>query len=130
MGLIPVRELLLRSSLCRSIMELGQRHINFGLLEKNEKRTKTIIIRNNSESPLLYSIRKSGSIASGDLILYDGKMGIIRAYGKKEIDFVFDPTLPGIFHEKLDIQVFFFDNVYLIVPFVNRMSKTLKITKH
>ena len=104
---IPIRELMVRSSVCRSIMELGQKNINFGLLEKHERRTKTIMIRNNSESPLLYAIRKSGSIASGDLIISEGKTGIIRAFGKKEVGFLFDPSLSGPFNERLTV-----DNVF------------------
>ena len=70
--LIPVRELLVRASLCRSIMELGQKNINFGIMEKNQKRTKSIIICNKSEVPLLYNIKKSGSIASGDILINEG----------------------------------------------------------
>ncbi|RKO93087.1 hypothetical protein BDK51DRAFT_24729, partial [Blyttiomyces helicus] len=101
---IPVRELMLRSSLCRSVMDLGQKFINFGTVDKNEHRTKTIVIRNNSEAPLLYAIRKSGSIASGDLIIGDGRTGVVRGYGKREVEFVFDPSLAGPFHERLAIE--------------------------
>ncbi|KAJ3089439.1 hypothetical protein HK102_006398 [Quaeritorhiza haematococci] len=101
---IPVRELMLRSSVCRSMMDLGQKNINFGVLDKGERRTKTILIRNNSEAPLLYAIRKSGSIASGDLVIGDGRVGVVRGYGKKEVEFMFDPSLPGHFHERLSIE--------------------------
>ncbi|KAI9361647.1 hypothetical protein DFJ73DRAFT_956941 [Zopfochytrium polystomum] len=103
-ALIPVRELMIRCSLCRSVMELGQRNINFGFLDKNEARTKTIVIRNKSEIPLLYSIKKSGSIASGDLIIVEGRNGLVRGYGQKEIEFVFDPSLAGPFNERLVIE--------------------------
>ncbi|CAG8447057.1 5601_t:CDS:2 [Ambispora gerdemannii] len=101
---IPVRELLVRSTLCRSIMVLGQKNINFGVIDKNENRNKTIVIQNRSEVPLLYTIRKSGSIASGDIVFGDGRYGVIRGYGKKEVEFRFDPSLPGQFHEKLIIE--------------------------
>ncbi|KAI8840409.1 hypothetical protein BJ741DRAFT_706290 [Chytriomyces cf. hyalinus JEL632] len=103
-ALIPVRELMLRSSLCRSVMELGQRNINFGFLDKNESQTKTIVLRNKSEAPLFYYVRKSGSISSGDLSIADGRIGLIRGYGKKEIDFMFEPSLPGSFQEKLIVE--------------------------
>ncbi|KAJ3175580.1 hypothetical protein HDU87_006077 [Geranomyces variabilis] len=103
-AMIPVRELLLRSSLCRSIMELNQKNINFGSMDRTEHRTKSIVIRNNSEAPLLYAIRKSGSIASGDLILGEGRMGVVRGYGKREVEFMFDPSLAGPFHERLSIE--------------------------
>lgn len=95
---------MLRSSIVRSIMEVGQKHINFGTLEKSEQRKKTIVVRNNSEAPLIYSIKKSGLISSGDLVIREGRVGIIRGYGKKEVEFTFEPTMPGIFHEKLVIE--------------------------
>ncbi|KAI9139015.1 hypothetical protein BKA69DRAFT_705580 [Paraphysoderma sedebokerense] len=101
---IPVREFLLRSTLCRSTMELGQKNINFGLLAKHERKEKSIVIRNRSEAPLFYNIRKSGSIASGDVIIMEGKLGVIRGYGKKEVSFLFEPTLPGQFQEKLIVE--------------------------
>jgi hypothetical protein len=101
---LPVRELMLRSFICRSTMELGQKHINFGNLDKSDRRTKRVVIRNKSEVPLLYSVKKSGSIASGDLIFTNDRVGVIRGYGRREVEFVFDPSLPGLFQEKLTIQ--------------------------
>ncbi|KAJ3416131.1 hypothetical protein HDV05_003100 [Chytridiales sp. JEL 0842] len=101
---IPVRELMIRSSLCRSIMELGQKNINFGFLDKNEPRTKSIVIRNKSEVPLMYAIRKSGNISSGDLILGEGRIGLIRSYGQREVEFVFDPSMAGSFNERVTIE--------------------------
>jgi hypothetical protein len=101
---IPVREIMLRSQLCRSVMDLGQKNINFGLVERNERHAKTIILHNRSETPLLYTIRKSGSIASGDIDLDVGRYGVVRAYGKREVDFVFEPTLSGPFIEKLIVE--------------------------
>ncbi|KAL4208051.1 hypothetical protein AB4K20DRAFT_1914357 [Rhizopus microsporus] len=101
---IPVREVILRSQLCRSVMDLGQKNINFGLVERNERHTKTIVLHNRSETPLLYAIRKSGSIASGDIELDAGRYGVVRAYGKREVEFIFEPTLPGPFMEKLIVE--------------------------
>ncbi|KAF9158461.1 hypothetical protein DFQ26_007629, partial [Actinomortierella ambigua] len=101
---IPLREIVVRSSLVRSMMELGQNNINFGTLDKGEKRTKTIVIHNRSKTLLLYHIRKSGSIASGDIALGAGKSGVVRGYSKKEVDFMFEPTLSGLYHEKLQIE--------------------------
>ncbi|KAL1925437.1 uncharacterized protein VTP21DRAFT_320 [Calcarisporiella thermophila] len=101
---IPVRELMLRSSLCRSIMDIGQKNINFGVLDKGEKRTKTIVIQNRSEVPLLYAIRKSGSIASGGISIGSGAYGVVRGYGKKEVEFSFRPSLAGPVHERLVIE--------------------------
>ncbi|KAF9189592.1 hypothetical protein BGZ50_000692 [Haplosporangium sp. Z 11] len=104
LGQIPLREIIVRSSLVRSIMDLGQNNINFGVMDKGEKRTKTIVIQNRSKEPLLYHIRKSGSIASGDIILGNGKSGVVRGYSKKEVDFIFEPSLSGLYHEKLAIE--------------------------
>ncbi|GAN04083.1 hypothetical protein MAM1_0054c03542 [Mucor ambiguus] len=101
---IPVREVILRSQLCRSVMDLGQKNINFGLVERNERHAKTIVLHNRSETPLLYAIRKSGSIASGDIDLDVGRYGVVRSYGKREVEFVFEPTLSGPFMEKLVIE--------------------------
>ncbi|KAI9487044.1 MAG: hypothetical protein EXX96DRAFT_646766 [Benjaminiella poitrasii] len=101
---IPVREVILRSQLVRSVMDLGQKNINFGLVERNERHTKTIVLHNRSETPLLYAIRKSGSIASGDIDLDVGRYGVVRSYGKREVEFVFEPTLSGPFMEKLIIE--------------------------
>ncbi|KAF9971794.1 hypothetical protein BGZ73_005157 [Actinomortierella ambigua] len=46
----------------------------------------------------------SGSIASGDIALGAGKSGVVRGYSKKEVDFMFEPTLSGLYHEKLQIE--------------------------
>lgn len=101
---IPVRELIIRAQLCRSIMDLGQRNINFGLVERNERHAKSIVLHNRSETPLLYAIRKSGSIASGNIILGAGRYGVVRAFGKREIDFIFEPSLAGPFMERLIVE--------------------------
>ncbi|TPX41332.1 hypothetical protein SeLEV6574_g06148 [Synchytrium endobioticum] len=101
---IPVREFLFRCYICRSVMELGQKHINFGTLVKNERRTKSIVIRNSCEAPLLYAIRKSGTVASGDVIIGEGRYGIIRSSAQKEVEFVFDPSLSGPFQERLMVE--------------------------
>ncbi|KAJ3364071.1 hypothetical protein HDU91_002756, partial [Kappamyces sp. JEL0680] len=101
---IPIREVLVRTFLSTSIMELGQKHINFGKFDKTERRTKKIVIRNKSETPLLYSIKKSGSTASGDILFTEGQRGVVRGYSKKEVEFIFDPSLPGNFQEKLIIE--------------------------
>jgi predicted DNA-binding protein YlxM (UPF0122 family) len=101
---IPVRELMVRGTMFRSVMDLEQKHINFGYVSKNERLTKTIVIRNRSEAPLFYTIKKSGSIASDDIILSEGSVGVVRGYAKREVEFIFDPSLAGQFHEKLVIE--------------------------
>lgn len=101
---IPVREVIVRAQLSRSVMDLGQKNINFGLVERNERHSKSIVLHNRSETALLYTIRKSGSIASGDIVLGAGRYGVVRAFGKREIDFAFEPTLAGPFLERLVVE--------------------------
>jgi hypothetical protein len=99
-----VRKVIVRAQVCKSSMEVGQRNINFGIVDKGEKLHKTIVLHNKSETPLLYTIKKSGSIASGAIHLDVGKHGVIRAFGKREINFVFIPTLHGPFIEQLTVN--------------------------
>jgi hypothetical protein len=91
---IPVlRKVIVKAQICKSTMELHQRDINFGMVDRSEKHHKTIVLHNKSETPLLYTIKKSGSIASGDIHLGVGRHGVIRAFGKREIEFIFVPSL-------------------------------------
>lgn len=101
---IPIlRKVIVRAQICKSCMELGQRNINFGIVDRGDRHHKTIVLHNKSETPLLYTIKKSGSIASGDIHLGAGRYGVIRSFGKKEIEFTFVPTLPGSFMEQLEV---------------------------
>jgi len=101
---LPIRELMVRTTLCRSIMELGQAHINLGFMEKGETKARKILIQNRSEWALRYRIRKSGSIVSGDIRLSSGRYGVIPGHGKREVDFVFTPSYIGQLQEKLVIE--------------------------
>jgi hypothetical protein len=101
---LPVRDLMVRSTLCRSLLELGQPHINFGHMEKGDSKARKILIQNRSEWALRYCIRKSGSIASGDIKIASGLYGIVPGHGKREVDFLFSPSLTGQFQEKLVVE--------------------------
>ncbi|WFC94762.1 hypothetical protein MBRA1_001396 [Malassezia brasiliensis] len=101
---LPVRDLMVRSTVCRSMLELGQPHINFGAMDKGEKRERKLWIQNRSEWALRYYIRKSGSIASGDIRLGLGRYGVVPGYGKRGVDFVFSPSLSGPFYERLLVE--------------------------
>ncbi|WFD40599.1 uncharacterized protein MJAP1_003587 [Malassezia japonica] len=101
---LPVRDLMVRSQVCRSMLELGQPHINFGQMDKGDVRERKIWIQNRSEWALRYYIRKSGSIASGDIRLGLGRYGIVPGYGKRGVDFTFSPSLSGPFQEKLLVE--------------------------
>lgn len=101
---LPVRDLMVRATVCRSMLELGQPHINFGNMDKGDRRERKIWIQNRSEWALRYCIRKSGSIASGDIRLGRGRYGIVPGYGKRGVDFTFSPSLSGTFHERLVVE--------------------------
>lgn len=101
---LPIRDLMVRTTTCRALLELGQPHINFGAMERGESKTRKILIHNRSEWAARYCIRKSGSIASGDIKLSSGRYGVVSAHGKREVEFVFSPSLTGPFQEKLIIE--------------------------
>jgi hypothetical protein len=102
---LPVRDLIVKSNLCRSLMELSQPHINFGHVQKGETKTRKIVIQNRSELALRYCIRKSGSIASGDIKLKSSdRYGIVPGHAKREVEFIFCPSLTGTFQERLTVE--------------------------
>ncbi|CAH0477224.1 unnamed protein product [Peronospora belbahrii] len=98
-----VRELLLKSRVCRSVMNVNQKNINFGRISTSSKSSKRLIVQNMSSTPLVYSVEKTGSISSGFLQIKEGEVGVVKAFGRKEICFQFQPTLAGPFEEKLKI---------------------------
>ncbi|GMF16773.1 unnamed protein product [Phytophthora lilii] len=98
-----VRELLLKSRVCRSVMNVNQKNINFGRISTSSKSSKRLIVQNMSATPLVYSVEKTGSISSGFLQIKEGEVGVVKAFGTKEICFQFQPTLAGPFEEKLKI---------------------------
>uniref|UniRef100_K3WPU0 MSP domain-containing protein n=1 Tax=Globisporangium ultimum (strain ATCC 200006 / CBS 805.95 / DAOM BR144) TaxID=431595 RepID=K3WPU0_GLOUD len=98
-----VRELLLKSRVCRSVMNVNQKNINFGRITTSSKSSKKLVVQNMSAIPLVYSVEKTGSISSGFLEIKEGEVGVVKAFGTKEICFEFQPTLAGPFEEKLRI---------------------------
>lgn len=98
-----VRELLLKSRVCRSVMNVNQKNINFGRIATSSKSSKRLVVQNMSPIPLVYSVEKTGSISSGFLEIKEGDVGVVKAFGTKEICFEFQPTLAGPFEEKLRI---------------------------
>lgn len=98
-----VRELLLKSKVCRSVMNVNQKNINFGRIATSSKSSKKLVVQNMSAIPLVYSVEKTGSISSGFLEIKEGEVGVVKAFGTKEICFEFQPTLAGPFEEKLRI---------------------------
>ncbi|BBM97058.1 hypothetical protein MPTK1_1g02700 [Marchantia polymorpha subsp. ruderalis] len=101
------RELPVNFVVCRALLSLAQKNISFGALLTNEHRAKTLVLTNISDVPLLYKLKKTGSIASGDLHIINGRTGILRPHSTCEVNFVFQPSLGGSFHETLVVS-----NVY------------------
>lgn len=64
---IPIRTLPLIGKIYRSTLMLAQQNINFGQLQNFGVLQKQLQIHNASEIPLMFNIRKSGSISSGDI---------------------------------------------------------------
>jgi len=53
----------------------------------------------------MFRLRTSGSIASGDLKLGQGRYGVIAAFGRKEVEqFSFTPSLTGNYQENLTVE--------------------------
>ncbi|RHY38367.1 hypothetical protein DYB25_003469 [Aphanomyces astaci] len=98
-----VRELLLKSRVCRSVLNVNQKNINFGRITTFSKSSKKVLIHNASAIPLIYMVEKTGSISSGFVEIKDGAQGVIKAFGTRQVHFEFQPTLAGPFEEKLKI---------------------------
>ncbi|KAG2387391.1 hypothetical protein C9374_001723 [Naegleria lovaniensis] len=103
---LPPRELTVQSKVCLSMMEIAQKNINFGSITNVEDRKKTITISNASEVPLLFRVKRSGSIASNDIKILDMLEcgGVVRPYGSRDIQLYFKPSLPGVFNETLTFE--------------------------
>ncbi|EME29700.1 uncharacterized protein Gasu_29210 [Galdieria sulphuraria] len=101
---ISPREVLLLLKACKSEMELAQKHIHFGHVTVGEQRTKSIVIQNRCEAPLLYVVKKSGSVSSDDLQFDASKVGVVRPYSSKEVFFKFKPTMAGLFQETVFVE--------------------------
>ena len=99
----PVRFLPLQCMACHSQLDVAQRHIAFGVLTNLAAHERQLQVHNQSEAPLLFAIRKTGSIASGDLLFPSHSLGVVRPYGRLDIPFVFAPSLAGAFAEPISI---------------------------
>jgi hypothetical protein len=102
---LPVRDLLVRSSCVRSVLEVQQSSINFGACERGEVKSRTIVIHNKSDCVGVFRMRTSGSIASGNLKLGLGRYGVVSAFGRKEVaSFSFTPSLVGNYQETIVVE--------------------------
>lgn len=98
------KELLVKSTLGKSLLELGQNNINFGVIDKGERGQQCTVIRNKSELPLLYAIQKSGTMVSGHIIIPRDRFGVLRAYEEREIAIFFESTISRAFNERVVIE--------------------------
>jgi hypothetical protein len=98
------RTLLIRAKTTRSEMVVLQKNISFGRSVVGETSTRGVTIVNRSDVPCMYSISKSGNIASGYLKIPSGREGYIAPLTSQSIDFVFKPTLSGNFEETVIIE--------------------------
>jgi hypothetical protein len=84
-------------------------------------------LKNLSESPLLYTIKKSGSIASDDIFVNTLDLnGIIRPFSHKEINFIFKPSLSGKFEESISVENHFNikdNNMITIKAYIQQFEK-------
>ena len=89
---------------CYSQLDVAQRHIAFGVLTSMAAHERQLQVHNQSEAPLLFAIRKTGSIASGDLVCSPPThWAWCDRYGRLDIPFVFAPSLAGAFAEPVSI---------------------------
>ncbi|KAJ2234620.1 hypothetical protein H4R99_004374 [Coemansia sp. RSA 1722] len=101
---LPVRRFLIQASLRRADLDIGQKSINVGNMQVDESCRKYLVIQNRSDAPLMYAIRKTGSIASGDIRFVDNnRYGVVRAFDSRKIVFVFCPALHGVYSEQISI---------------------------
>ncbi|KAJ2364520.1 hypothetical protein H4S01_003740 [Coemansia sp. RSA 2610] len=100
---LPVRRFLVQASLLHSELEIGQKSINVGNMQVDEPSHKYLVVQNRSETPLMYAIRKTGSIASGDIRFADNRYGVVRGFDSRKVGFVFTPSLNGVYNEQISI---------------------------
>ena len=98
------RQLVMRAKVFRSEMSLEQWSINFGRMDVGDMSTRSATLVNRSEVPCIYSISKSGSISSGFLRISNDHKGYIGPKSSRTIDFIFKPTLSGVFDEVVQIN--------------------------
>ncbi|KAJ2650964.1 hypothetical protein IWW40_001983 [Coemansia sp. RSA 1250] len=100
---LPVRRFLIQAALFNSELEIGQKNINVGNMQVDESSRKYLVIQNRSETPLMYAIRKTGSIASGDIRFVNNRYGVVRGFDSRKVVFVFSPSLNGVYNEQISI---------------------------
>ncbi|KAJ2808218.1 hypothetical protein H4R21_000143, partial [Coemansia helicoidea] len=101
---LPMRRFLIQAALCTSELDIGQKSVNVGNMQVDEASRKYLVVQNRAETPLMYAIRKTGSIASGDICFVDdNRYGVVRGFDSRKIVFVFTPSLTGVYNEQISI---------------------------
>ncbi|OLY77721.1 hypothetical protein AYI68_g8243 [Smittium mucronatum] len=98
---LPLCRYFVQATIYSSKLDIKQKSINIGTVHKNEVTKKYILIRNPNYIPLLYAIKKTGSISSGDITFKDYRYGIVRPFDERKIEFLFKPSLSGSYIEKI-----------------------------
>jgi predicted transposase YbfD/YdcC len=103
---IPQRTLPIIAKVCQSMMEVAQRHINFGTVITNNEYSKKLVVKNLSDVPLMYRIEKTKNWVAQAFMNFDNQdaMGVIKPHGIHERDFHFHPKMWGKFLEVLTIR--------------------------
>jgi hypothetical protein len=106
----PLREVMLSVQICRSPVKIRPlQTLNFGVMTAGMQKHRHFYIDNSdSNACLIFSIRKTRSVASDDVRLgngYDsGRLGVVRPHAVATIPFVFRPTLSGPFREEVVVS--------------------------
>lgn len=106
----PPREVMLSVHVCRSPVKIRPlRILNFGVMTAGMQRHRHFVIDNSdSNAGLVFSIRKTRSVASDDIRLGNGfdsgRLGAVRPFSLATIPFVFRPSLSGSFCEEVVVS--------------------------
>lgn len=106
---LPPRELILSVQILKAKFDIRPLHcFNFGAITAGTQRHRHFVIDNSkSSASLLFTVQKSRSVASSDVRVgngYDsGRLGVVRPFATSTIPFVFRPSFPGPFLEKISI---------------------------
>lgn len=106
----PPREVVLSVHVCRSPVKIRPLQIlNFGVMTAGMQRHRHFVIDNSdSNAGLVFSIRKTRSVASDDIRLGNGfdsgRLGAVRPFSVATIPFVFRPSLAGAFREEVVVS--------------------------
>ena len=121
------REIPMRLLFCASLLDVTQHHVNFGTLTVGDHRARNLIVRNLSDVPLAYKVRKSGSISSGDIHIIEGKSGFVAPRSIRNLTYIYQPSLALPLDEKVEIVNLQDDSQSVFVHMRAVVLKSVKI---